>query len=219
MEGKVYLEGVPARKAGVIVSTDADIELKGEELPYVSRGGLKIEAALDHFQIDLNDKVAMDVGVSTGGFTDCMLQRGVRKVYAIDVGYGQLDWRLRNDPRVIVLERTNVRYLSGDSIPEEIQIAVIDVSFISLLKVIPKVSEFLAPDGEILALIKPQFEVGREEVEKGGIIRSEEKRLKAVKKVSEWAVSSGFENPGIFESPVRGQKGNIEYFIYLRKPI
>ncbi|MBA3060875.1 MAG: TlyA family rRNA (cytidine-2'-O)-methyltransferase, partial [Nitrospirae bacterium] len=160
---------------------------------------------------------AMDVGSSTGGFTDCMLQMGAKKIYCIDVGYGQIAWSLRNDPRVILLERTNIRHLERKRIPDIIDIATIDVSFISLTKVIPKVLEFLKEDGEILALVKPQFEVGKGEVGKGGIVREEEKRLAAVDSVRTEIETAGLYTIGVFESPVRGQKGNIEYFLYLKK--
>jgi len=159
----------------------------------------------------------MDVGSSTGGFTDCMLQMGAEKIYCIDVGYGQIAWSLRNDPRVILLERTNIRHLERKRIPDIIDIATIDVSFISLTKVIPKVLEFLKEDGEILALVKPQFEVGKGEVGKGGIVREEEKRLAAVASVRAEIETAGLHTIGVFESPVRGQKGNIEYFLYLKK--
>lgn len=217
MEGKVFINGMPAAKAGMMVDADAAIELKGKDIPYVSRGGLKLKAAIDFFNVDLKDKIAMDVGSSTGGFTDCMLQMEAKKVYCIDVGYGQIAWSLRNDPRIILLERTNIRHLERKRIPDIIDIATIDVSFISLTKVIPKVLEFLKENGEILALVKPQFEVGKGEVGKGGIVREEEKRLAAVASVRAEVETAGLHTIGVFESPVRGQKGNIEYFLYLKK--
>ena len=217
MEGKVFINGSPATKAGMMVDANAVIELKGADIPYVSRGGLKLKAAIDFFSIDLKDKTAMDVGASTGGFTDCMLQMGAKKIYCIDVGYGQIAWSLRNDPRVILLERTNIRHLERKRIPDIIDIATIDVSFISLTKVIPKVLEFLEENGEILALVKPQFEVGKGEVGKGGIVREEEKRLAAVASVRAEIETTGLRTVGVFESPVAGQKGNIEYFLYLKK--
>lgn len=157
----------------------------------------------------------MDIGCSTGGFTDCLLKRNALRVYAVDVGYGQFDWSLRNDPRVILLEKTNIRYLERGSVPEVIDLAVIDVSFISLLKVLPRVREFLGEEGAVLALIKPQFEVGRGMVGKGGIVRDEEKRVAAVENIREGAEAVGFRAIGVFESPIKGQKGNREYFIYL----
>lgn len=216
MEGKVFVNGMPSLKAGTMIAEDAAIELKGEDIPYVSRGGLKLEAEIKHFNISLEDKVAMDVGSSTGGFTDCMLQNGAKKVYCIDVGYGQLAWKLRQDPRVVLIERTNVRYLERNKIPDEIDIATIDVSFISLTKVVPAVLEFLKKDGEIIALIKPQFEAGKGEVGKGGIVKDESKRLKTVEYVRESLESLGLETIGIIQSPIAGQKGNIEFLIYMK---
>jgi len=218
LEGRVLVNRAPVDKAGTLVDEGAEIVLRGEDLPYASRGGLKLEGALGHFHIQLDGLVAMDVGASTGGFTDCMLQKGARKVYAVDVGYGQLSWKLRKDPRVVVLERTNIRYLTGDSIPEKVDFVTIDVSFISLLKVVPKVLEFLKDGGGILALIKPQFEVGKGEVDKGGVIKSDEKRMNVVRSITEGFESLGLEVQGVSESPLKGQKGNIEYFIYMIKP-
>ena len=217
MEGKVFVNGMPSPKAGAMVAEDAAIELKGEDIPYVSRGGLKLEAAVKHFNISLKDKTAMDVGSSTGGFTDCMLQNGAKKVYCIDVGYGQLAWKLRQDQRIVLIERTNVRYLERNKIPDEIDIAAIDVSFISLTKVVPAVLEFLKKDGEIIALIKPHFEVGKGEVGKGGIVKDEAKRLKTVEYVRESLESLGLETIGVMQSPIAGQKGNIEFLIYMKK--
>jgi 23S rRNA (cytidine1920-2'-O)/16S rRNA (cytidine1409-2'-O)-methyltransferase len=217
MEGKVFIKGIPVTKAGTLIDAKTDIELKGSNIPYVSRGGLKLEAAIKHFNIDLQDKIAMDVGSSTGGFTDCMLKNGIRRVYCIDVGYGQIAWSLRNDPRIILLERTNIRHLERENIPDEIDFATIDVSFISLTKVVPKVVEFLKSGGEILALVKPQFEVGRGEVGKGGIVKEEEKRLAAVESVKSNLETLGLYFIGDFRSPVTGQKGNIEYFLYMKR--
>ncbi len=218
MEGKAFVDGITVTKAGAMVNVDAHIELKGEDIPYVSRGGLKLEAAIRHFNISMKEKIAMDVGSSTGGFTDCMLQNGAKRVYCIDVGYGQLAWKLRQDPRIVLIERTNIRYLERERIPDEIDIATIDVSFISLAKVIPNVLEFLKEDGEIIALIKPQFEVGKGEVGKGGVVRDEAKRLKAVDRVKENLESLGLQTIGVMQSPIPGQKGNIEYLIYMKKP-
>lgn len=217
MEEKVLIDGVPVTKAGAMIKSDSSIILKSEDIPFVSRGGLKLEAAIKHFNLAFENKIAMDIGSSTGGFTDCMLQRGVKKVYCIDVGYGQIAWSLRKDPCVILLERTNIRHLERERIPDLIDIATIDVSFISLTKVIPKVLEFLKGSGEILALVKPQFEVGKGEVGKGGIVKEEEKRLAAVDFVREEMERIGLHVIGVFESPVTGQKGNIEYFLYLKK--
>ena len=217
MEGKILVEGAPATKAGTMVHTDAAIEVRGGDIPFVSRGGLKLEAALEHFGIDLRGLTAMDVGSSTGGFTDCMLQRGARKVYCIDVGYGQLSWSLRNDPRVVLFERTNIRYLERERVPETIDVATVDVSFISLRKVLAKVAQFIGDSGGMLALVKPQFEVGKGEVGRGGIVRDEEKRIAAVASVRDYAETVGLKTVGVFQSPVPGQKGNREYFLYVRK--
>jgi 23S rRNA (cytidine1920-2'-O)/16S rRNA (cytidine1409-2'-O)-methyltransferase len=232
MEGKVYVDGNKITKAGSPVNENSDISLQATDLPYVSRGGLKLEAAIKYFDIDVKDKIIMDVGSSTGGFTDCLLQKGAKKAYCIDVGYGQLAWSLRKDPRVILLERTNVRYLReilreqgvrgkeqeyGDLVKSKIDIATIDVSFISLTKVIPEIIKCLNDEGEVLALVKPQFEVGKGEVGKGGIVREEEKRLKAVKYVEEDMKKCGLKSQGVFQSPVLGQKGNVEYFLYMKK--
>jgi len=217
MEGHVIVDGTVVAKSGTIVDAGSEIILKEKECPYVGRGGLKLEAALEHFSINPEGMIAMDVGCSTGGFTDCLLKKNARKVYAIDVGYGQLDWSLRNDPRVVLLEKTNIRHLEKESVSESLDIAVVDVSFISLLKVLPKVLGFLSGEGKILALVKPQFEVGKGMVGKGGIVRDEAKRLSAVASVREGAGEIGLCERGVFESPVRGQKGNKEYFIYLER--
>lgn len=217
MEGKVTVNGVPVLKSGSLVSADAEIILKNEDIPYVGRGGLKLKAALDFFRIAPVDKIVMDIGCSTGGFTDCILQENAVKVYAIDVGYGQIDWSLRQNTRVILLEKTNIRYLEKEKIPDSVDLILIDVSFISLTKVLPKCLEFLNDEGMILALIKPQFEVGKGLVEKGGVIKDESKRMDAVEKIRTFAEAIGLKSIGIFESPVHGQKGNIEYFIYLRR--
>jgi 23S rRNA (cytidine1920-2'-O)/16S rRNA (cytidine1409-2'-O)-methyltransferase len=232
LEGKVFVDGKKITKAGTPVSENADIYLKGEPMPYVSRGGLKLEAAINFFKIDVKDKIVIDVGSSTGGFTDCLLKMGAKKVYCIDVGYGQLAWKLRIDPKVVVMERTNIKYLADivkspkvksqefeDLVKNNIDIATVDVSFISLTKVIPKVLRFIKKSGEIISLVKPQFEVGRGEVGKGGIVREEEKRLKVVRGVRESLENLGLNTVGIFESPVAGQKGNIEFFIYMRRDV
>lgn len=216
LEGKIIVNGHKIEKPGSMVDENSEIRICGETLRYVSRGGLKLEHALREFSINLKDKVAMDVGASTGGFTDCLLQHGAKKIYAIDVGYGQLAWKLRVDPRVVPIERTNVRYLSRDKIPEDIDIAVVDVSFISLKLVIPKVLEFLKPQGEIVALIKPQFEVGKGEVDSGGVIKDSEKRLKTVEEIKKFFETLQLKVMGVVESPIRGQKGNIEYLIYAK---
>ncbi len=217
MEGNVTVDGTVITKAGNLVDETSEIVLREKECPYVSRGGLKLEAALEHFGIDPSGMVAMDVGCSTGGFTDCLLKKNALKVYAIDVGYGQIDWSLRNDSRVVLLEKTNIRYLEKKAVPEDVDIAVADVSFISLIKVLPRVFEFLGSRGKVLALVKPQFEAGKGLVGKGGIVKDESIRLSAVEGVRKAAEEMGFRTFGIFESPVHGQKGNIEYFIYLER--
>ena len=217
LAGKVFVQGQRIDKAGSMVLPDMEILIKGEDTPYVSRGGVKLEKALEEFQIDAKGMVAMDVGSSTGGFTDCLLKKGAERVYAIDVGYGQLDWKLRRDKRVVVLEKRNIRYLEKEEIPEEIDLAVIDVSFISLTKVIPKVLEFLKNGGRIIALIKPQFEVGKGEVGKGGIVKNSEKHREVVLKISEFADTLDLSVKGTIESPILGQKGNREFSIYLVK--
>ncbi|MGC2063036.1 MAG: TlyA family RNA methyltransferase [Thermodesulfovibrionales bacterium] len=217
MAGKVSVSGMPMLKAGSLIDPGSPIILKDDDIPFVGRGGLKLEAAIGHFSVHLDGKVVMDVGCSTGGFTDCALKKNARKVYAIDVGYGQFDWGLRNDPRVVLLEKTNIRYIDQEQIRDRIDCAVIDVSFISLLKVLPAVRDLLALDGTVLALIKPQFEVGRFQVGKGGIVKDESRRLAAVDCVRQGAEALGFRTMGLFQSPVTGQKGNIEYFIYLER--
>jgi 23S rRNA (cytidine1920-2'-O)/16S rRNA (cytidine1409-2'-O)-methyltransferase len=232
IEGNVLVDGNRLTKAGTLISGTSSIVLRKTDLPYVGRGGLKLEAALGYFHIEVKDKVVMDVGSSTGGFTDCLLQRGAKKVFCIDVGYGQLDWSLRNDPRVVVMERTNVRYLeqvlkerekksghteSGELLDRAVDMATVDVSFISLKMVIPELIKFLKKDGEILSLVKPQFEVGRGEVGKGGIVREEHKRMSAVRSVLEFSENLGLATVGIFESPVSGQKGNREYFLCVKR--
>ncbi len=218
MEGAVLVNGVPEIKAGTMVDANAVIDVRGRETPYVSRGGLKLEAALAHFLIDPAGMTAMDVGSSTGGFTDCLLQKGAKKVYCVDVGYGQMAWSLRTDPRIFLLERTNIRHLEREKIHDIIDVVTIDVSFISLKMVIPKVMEFVRSGGYILALVKPQFEVGKNEVGKGGIVRDQGKREDAVNSVRVFSEEIGLETLGTFLSPVAGQKGNREYFLYLRKP-
>ena len=216
LSGDVRVTGNPVNKAGTLVDEDAEIKLTGKDIPYVSRGGLKLEKAIREFNLNVKDKVAIDVGASTGGFTDCLLQNGVKKVYAVDVGYGQLAWKLRNDPRVTVIERKNVRYLKPDDIGEPVDIATIDVSFISLKLVLPVVKNLLKENGEIIALIKPQFEVGKDEVEKGGIVRDREKHERVISEIKSFAIDSGFKVLNITESPIAGQKGNVEFLIYLR---
>ena len=217
LAGQVLVQGQKQDKAGALVPEDAELRILGEVLPYVSRGGLKLEGALRKFKTSVEGKTALDVGASTGGFTDCLLQHGAKKVYAVDVGYGQLAWKLRQDPRVITIERVNIRDIASSLVPEPIDISVIDVSFISLEKVVPSILKFLKPGSELIALIKPQFEVGREQVGKGGIVRDEVARSAAVDRVTDFIRGSGFEVEGVIPSPITGQDGNVEFLIYAVK--
>lgn len=220
MAGLVYVGEQKVDKAGTLIEQDSAIEVRGQKHPYVGRGGLKLAKALDEFKIDSKDKLCLDVGASTGGFTDCLLQRGAAKVYAVDVGYGQLAWKLRSDPRVVVIERVNARNLDTESRVTSLEspvLAVIDVSFISLTKILPAVYKVLAGRGEVVALIKPQFEAGRDEVGKGGIVRDEKVRAKVVEKVKAAAIELGFIPQGVTPSPITGADGNVEFLIYLCK--
>lgn len=217
LAGAVVVGEHRAEKPGQRVDPAAAVRLKGEPNPYVSRGGMKLQAALEAFRIDPSDMVCVDVGASTGGFTDCLLQRKARRVYAVDVGYGQLAWKLRADPRVVSLERCNVRHLGKHQIPEPAQLVVADASFISLRLVLPKIRELLGPGGEVVALVKPQFEVGRGEVGKGGVVRDPAQRQRAVAEVLAAAAALGFEAAATAESPVPGaKKGNVEILVHLR---
>jgi 23S rRNA (cytidine1920-2'-O)/16S rRNA (cytidine1409-2'-O)-methyltransferase len=218
MSGAVLVGGEPADKPGTAVDADAEIVLRHADHPYVSRGALKLVAGIDHFAIDPTDKVALDVGASTGGFTDVLLRRGARRVYAIDVGYGQLAWSLRQDPRVVVLERQNVRSIDLALVPEPCDLAVVDVSFISLELVLPRVRELLRPPAgkPIVVLVKPQFEVGREHVGKGGVVRDPVLRRGAIEKIRTWADARGFVVGDDIESPIHGPAGNIESLLLLR---
>jgi 23S rRNA (cytidine1920-2'-O)/16S rRNA (cytidine1409-2'-O)-methyltransferase len=215
LAGQVLVEGRVLTKAGSWIAADAEVRLKPGPQRYVSRGGLKLERALSAFGVEVAGKIALDVGASTGGFTDCLLAHGARRVYAVDVGYGQLDWKLRNDPRVLVLERRNVRYLAPDELPTPPDLAVIDVSFISLRLVLPAVKKLLAPRAEVVALIKPQFEVGKGKVGKGGVVRAPEEHRRVVREIEEAARELGFRVGGVVESPLLGPKGNREFFIHL----
>jgi len=217
LAGEVLVNDQPMTKAGSLVDPNAAVKLKGKSLPYVSRGGTKLEKALREFEIRVKDRIVLDVGASTGGFTDCLLTHGARQVYAVDVGYGQLDWKLRKDPRVVVLEKRNIRYLKSEELPQSSDFAVIDVSFISLRLVLLSVKRLLSPQSEILALIKPQFEVGRGKVGKGGIVRCHEDHLRVIQEIQEAAVEIGLQVKGVTESPLLGPKGNREFFIYLDK--
>lgn len=217
MSGVVFVNGQRADKPGMAIANDASIEVRGHVMPYVSRGGWKLEKAMKTFPITLEGKVCADIGASTGGFTDCMLQNGAKKVYAVDVGYGQLDWRLRNDPRVVCMERTNARYLTREQIPDELEFASIDVSFISLSLIFPALYQLLSKHGEIACLIKPQFEAGREKVGKKGVVRDKAVHLEVLEHFLEHARANNFTVLGITYSPIRGPEGNIEYLGYLKK--
>ncbi len=216
MSGIVYVDGQKEDKAGSTFEETAAIEVRGTTLKYVSRGGLKLEKAMTHFGLDLTGKVCMDVGSSTGGFTDCMLQNGAIKVYAVDVGHGQLAWKLRNDPRVVCMERTNIRYVTREEIKEPVDFASIDVSFISLTKVLGPVKSLLTDEGQVVCLIKPQFEAGREKVGKKGVVRDKKVHLEVIRMVMEFAAGLGFELLNLEYSPIRGPEGNIEYLLYLQ---
>ncbi len=214
LSGSVYVDGNRIDKAGTICDENAEIDIK-YQMPYVSRGGLKLEEAIRHFKLELNGMSAMDIGASTGGFTDCLLQNGVRKVYAIDVGYGQLHWKLRDDPRIVNLEKTHILKLDWTIIKDVINIVTIDVSFISLTRILSSLMEHLSPISLIIALVKPQFEVGKGEVGKGGIVRDAAKIANAVNKVIQFAEDIGFTVMGSIPSPILGQKGNREYLVLL----
>ena len=217
MSGIVFVNGQRVDKVGTAVSNDALIEIRGTTLPYVSRGGLKLEKAMQTFPLTLTGKICADIGASTGGFTDCMLQNGAKKVYAVDVGYGQLDWKLRNDGRVVCMERTNARYLTHEEIPEELDFASVDVSFISLKLIFPALYGLLREGGEIACLIKPQFEAGREKVGKKGVVRDPAVHLEVLEHFLIHAKENHFTVLGITYSPIRGPEGNIEYLGFLRK--
>lgn len=217
LAGKVVVDDHRIDKAGAKVDVSAQVRLKGEDIRYVSRGGLKLEQALRAFPVSVADRVAIDVGASTGGFTDCLLQNGVAKVYAVDVGYGQLAWKLRDDPRVVNMERCNIRHLTADKLEPMPSLAVIDASFISLSKVLPSTLQLLTPQAEIIALIKPQFEVGKGQVGKGGVVKDPTLHQQVIENVEQLAIELGCCVLGIDESPILGPKGNREFLIYLAK--
>ncbi len=217
MSGCVYIDGQKADKAGDTVPDGANVEVRGAALKYVSRGGLKLEKALDFFHIDLSEKVCMDVGASTGGFTDCMLQNGASRVYAVDVGYGQLAWTLRQDGRVVNLERTNIRFVDDTHVPEALNFASVDVAFISLKLVLPVVHRLLSDNGTVVALIKPQFEAGRDKVGKKGVVRDPEVHKEVIVKVLDFTREIGFCIKGLTFSPIKGPEGNLEYLMYIGK--
>lgn len=217
MAGKVLVNGQKVDKAGTLIPIDAEIRILGEELPFVSRGGLKLQKALDVFKIVLSGKIAADVGASTGGFTDCMLQHGAKKVYAIDVGYGQLAWKLRSNVQVVNMERTNIRNVTRQDILDDLDFVSIDVAFISLEKVLPVVYDLLKASGEVVALIKPQFEAGREHVGKRGVVRDKEIHAAVIERILTFAAEFGFGVMALDFSPVKGPEGNIEYLAHLAK--
>lgn len=217
MAGQVFADGVKIEKAGTSINSTANIEIKGETLPFVSRGGLKLVKALQEFKLDLKGKIVLDIGASTGGFTDCVLQNGAQKVYAVDVGYGQLAWTLRQDQRVIVLERKNARYLSFKDIPEEVDLITIDVSFISARKILPVVKKFLKESGLILFLLKPQFEVGRQQVGKKGVVRDPYIHCQVIRDLIEFNESINLKLQGLTFSPLQGPRGNLEFWLALQK--
>jgi ftsJ-like methyltransferase len=217
MSGIVYVDGQKEDKVGQTFADTANIEVRGSTLKYVSRGGLKLEKAMECFDVSVKDKVCMDIGASSGGFTDCMLQNGAKKVYAVDVGHGQLAWKLRNDTRVVVMEKTNIRYVKPEDIGESIDFASIDVSFISLSKVLPAAYNLLSECGEIVALIKPQFEAGREKVGKKGVVREKSTHIEVIQNCFAYAKENGFFVRELEFSPVKGPEGNIEYLYHLVK--
>ena len=217
MSGIVYVDNNKEDKAGTTFEETARIEVRGNTLKYVSRGGLKLEKAMNNFGVTLEGKVCMDVGASTGGFTDCMLQNGAVKVYSVDVGHGQLAWKLRNDERVVCMEKTNIRYVTPDDIDDVIEFASIDVSFISLTKVLPAVRELMTAGGEIVCLIKPQFEAGREKVGKKGVVRELSTHIEVVQMIVDYARANGFRTLHLSYSPIKGPEGNIEYLLHITK--
>lgn len=216
MEGSVYIGTRRIDKPGEYIDEDEDIIVKTNPIIYVSRGGLKLEKAIKSFDLNLTDAIAMDIGASTGGFTDCMLKNNAKKVFAVDVGYGQLDWKLRNDPRVLVMERTNIRNVTKDNIGEKIDFISIDVSFISLTLVLPVAKDLLSEEGEIVALVKPQFEAGKDKVGKKGIVKDKKTHFEVIKKIAEFSKEIGLIANSLTFSPITGTTGNIEFLIYLK---
>lgn len=217
MEGNVFVNNNREDKAGSTFPEDCEIEIHGTTLKYVSRGGLKLEKAMTHFGIGLEGKVCMDIGASTGGFTDCMLQNGAVKVYAVDVGYGQFAWKLRQDPRVVCMEKTNIRYVTPDQIDDLLDFASVDVSFISLTKVLGPARDLLKDKGQMVCLIKPQFEAGREKVGKKGVVRDKKVHEEVIENVTQFAITNGFSIHALEYSPIKGPEGNIEYLVYIEK--
>ena len=216
MAGQVYLNGIKEMKPGTRIKDDDSLEVRGASSKYVSRGGFKLEKALTEFHISIENEICMDVGASTGGFTDCMLQNGAARVYAVDVGYGQFAWKLRTDERVVVLERTNFRYITGEQVPEPIDFASVDVSFISLKLILPVLAPMLSKSGRAVVLIKPQFEAGREKVGKKGVVRDEKVHLEVINGILGFAPAIGLTPVGLDFSPIKGPEGNIEYLCWLK---
>ena len=217
MAGQVYVDNQKADKCGAAYDENVQLEVRGNTLAYVSRGGLKLEKAIKSFDLDLKDKITMDIGASTGGFTDCMLQNGAKKVYSIDVGYGQLAWKLRTDERVVNLERTNMRKVTREQVPDPIDFFSVDVSFISLRLILPVARELMADGAQAVCLIKPQFEAGREKVGKKGVVRDPAVHAEVVRTIFDFCLQNGFDVLGLDFSPIKGPEGNIEYLIYLQK--
>ncbi len=215
MEGVVFVDGMRLDKAGAVVKENSDISIRESSQKYVSRGGFKLESALSGFGVDVDGMTALDIGASTGGFTDCLLQKGASKIYAVDVGYGQLDWKLRNDERVVVMERVNARYIKPEDIAELVDVLVIDVSFISVTKILPPAVQILKPGGVLVALVKPQFEVGKGEVGKGGIVKDERKHKRVVEEITEFTLGLGFRLKGVITSPLLGSRGNKEFLLIM----
>ena len=215
LAGDVLVNERPSTKAGNLIDEQAAIRIKAKARPYASRGGSKLETALERFDLDVSGKIVIDVGASSGGFRDCLLAHGARQMFAVDVGYGQLDWRLRNDPRIVVFEKTNIRYLDLSALPYPADIATIDVSFISLKLVLPHVQALLRPENQIMALIKPQFEVGKGKVGKGGVVRSPDEHRRVIEEIEAAATALGYAVRGVIESPLLGPAGNKEFFIHL----
>ena len=217
MAGIIYADNQKADKPGTVYPEDVKLELRGNKLRYVSRGGLKLEKAVNSFSLDLKDKITMDIGASTGGFTDCMLQNGAKKVYSVDVGYGQLDWKLRNDERVVNLERTNIRYITPEIVPDKLDFFSVDVCFISLVLVLPAVRPFLKDKAQAVCLIKPQFEAGKGKVGINGVVRDKQIHIEVIQKIYDFCLNNGFSVLDMDYSPIKGPEGNIEYLLYIEK--
>ena len=217
MEGVVFVDNQKVDKPGFQVKDGAKVEVRGETLKYVSRGGLKLEKAMENFNLSLNNKICADIGASTGGFTDCMLQNGATKVYSVDVGYGQLAWKLRTDERVVNLERTNFRYCTKEQIPDSLNFASVDVSFISLTKILPVLKTLMKENAECVCLIKPQFEAGREKIGKKGVVRDPQVHVEVVENIVNFALENGFDVKNLDFSPIKGPEGNIEYLMHIQK--